>query len=618
MSELETANRVSYLPHQAVCRDNVETTKVRIVYDASCKERKTGTSLNDCLHKGPPLTPLIFDILLRFRADRVALVGDIEKAFLNIEIHPQDRDCLRFLWVKDINDQQSEKIVFRFNRVVFGVSSSPFLLNAVIRYHLQQYQEIDPDFVRRMQEGFFVDDLVTSCQGTEEAFEIYEKARSRMMEGGFKLRKFKTNNIALGEKIVKNEKEIKTSKSTEDEASYAQETLGLSKEMGGKTKVLGIPWDIERDSIEFDLGKVTQAPLNVATKRGILSTMATLFDPLGLVSPIAVTAKVLFQELCLEKLSWDDALSEDQVRRWESWLYDLKSVDKISLPRCTLESVEGEVISTTLHGFGDASKCAYCALIYVVYKTRKGTYTKLLCAKTRVAPLKTLSIPRLELMAARILATLMGTVKTALSTQIKVDSIKFWIDSKTALYWIYNQGEWKNFVQHRVNEILKLTNKEDWEHVSGKDNPADIGSRGATASQLRDSQLWWFGPYWLQKGEIEWPIKPTPEESEDVDEERKKARVMVSIATKQERVSNVINGERYSTLERLLHVTAYVRRFIENMKKRKEGKEIKLDELSVEEIRGAEKILIEDAQQTLKSDSKFEKLNIIYFLLKPL
>ncbi len=170
VSELETASKVSYLPHQAVCREGVETTKVRVVYDASCKDRKSDISLNDCLHKGPALTPLIFDILLRFRANRVSIVSDIEKAFLNIEIHPEDRDCLRFLWVRDVNDSEPDVVTYRFNRVVFGVSSCPFLLNAVLRFHLQSYQDSDPDFVREMTEGFFVDDLVISCRDASSAF----------------------------------------------------------------------------------------------------------------------------------------------------------------------------------------------------------------------------------------------------------------------------------------------------------------------------------------------------------------------------------------------------------------------------------------------------------------
>ena len=341
VSTLEQANKVSYLPHQAVCRESAETTKVRVVYDASCKDGKTSTSLNDCLHTGPALTPLIFDILLRFRANSVAIVGDIEKAFLNIEMHPEDRDCLRFLWVKDVNDSEPEIITYRFNRVVFGVSSSPFLLNAVIQHHLHQYSDRDPEFVRTMIEGFFVDDLVTSCKSTTTAFDLYKKARNRMKEGGFRLRKWKTNDKALGEEIAKNEmvRNEDALVDTLDSDSYAKETLGISKDLGKKTKVLGVPWDSDIDMLEIDIGKTVSTLATVVTKRGILSTLATIFDPLGLVSPIAVLAKVLFQELCSKGLGWDDKLPESKTIRWQMWHDDLKETDKIAIPRCMLAKV---------------------------------------------------------------------------------------------------------------------------------------------------------------------------------------------------------------------------------------------------------------------------------------
>ena len=131
----------------------------------------------------------------------------------------------------------------------------------------------------------------------------------------------------------------------------------------------------------------------------------------------------------------------------------------VSLPRCVYDKSEGEILWCQLHGFGDASKKAYSAVIYMVYGTSKGTFTKLLCSKIRVAPLKPLAIPRLELLSARILAVLMNTVKNALQSQVKIDKVRLWLDSRTALYWIQNKNEWKQFVQHRVNEILTLTKR---------------------------------------------------------------------------------------------------------------------------------------------------------------
>ena len=199
---MEDPEKVSYLPHSAVVRENAETTKVRVVYDASCKDKNTRTSLNDCLHMGPPLTPLIFDILLRFRDARVALVGDIAKAFLNIEVNPADQDCLRFLWLNDINTEKPEVIVRRFNSVVFGGNCSPFILNAVLRHHLSSFQEFDPEFVTQMSQSFYVDDLVNGSPNVAEAYSLFCKAKERMMKGGFALRKWTTNNVDLREQIL--------------------------------------------------------------------------------------------------------------------------------------------------------------------------------------------------------------------------------------------------------------------------------------------------------------------------------------------------------------------------------------------------------------------------------
>ena len=157
------------------------------MYDASSKGGKGEVCLNDCLHVGPPLNPLLFEILTRFRENRVALVGDIEKAFLNVEVDERDRDCLRFLWVKDPLRGWSDVIAYRFCCAVFGLNASPFLLNCTLRHHLGTFANIDPELVRKMAGDFSVDDLVTGECTTAEA--LYEKTKKRMASGGSKLRK---------------------------------------------------------------------------------------------------------------------------------------------------------------------------------------------------------------------------------------------------------------------------------------------------------------------------------------------------------------------------------------------------------------------------------------------
>ena len=157
----------------------------------------------------------------------------------------------------------------------------------------------------------------------------------------------------------------------------------------------------------------------------------------------------------------------------------LSKINGIAISRCIYDSPKQEVLERYLHGFGDVSNKAYCAVVYFVYRTRDGVHVRLLASRSRVAPLKALTIPRLELMSARILAQLMSTVKTALEAQVNLDGTRYWLDSRTAICWIQNKGEWKQFVRHRVNEILELSTKDEWRHCPREHTPADIGSRGA-------------------------------------------------------------------------------------------------------------------------------------------
>eukprot|EP00794_Sanderia_malayensis_P017910 gene17910-biopygen12898 len=213
-------------------------------------------------------------------------------------------------------------------------------------------------------------------------------------------------------------------------------------------------------------------------------------------------------------------------------------------------------------------------------------------------------------MSARVLATLMSTAIEALGPQLKIDSVKYWLDSKTALYWINNNGEWKQFVQHRVNEILGLTKKEDWEHVAGIDNPADLGSRGVKASHLKESELWWQRPEWLRTGKESWPKGLLLQDTSVVMSERKKnANVLVTFSSKAG-VSEVVKIDRHSTLSKLLRVTAYVQRFIANLRELKAGRRPKLGALEVEEMERAERLWIKDAQDSLRGSDEFEKLSV--------
>eukprot|EP00794_Sanderia_malayensis_P004267 gene4267-biopygen3471 len=607
--ELESGNKTCYLPHQAVIRKDAETTKVRVVYDASSKEGKHGISLNDCLHVGPSLTPLLFEILLRFREHHIAIISDIEKAFLNVEVEPDDRDCLRFLWVDNIEEKDPAVNVYRFKRVVFGVNSSPFLLNAVLRYHISLYQGRDPNLSEKLAKSFYVDDLVSGSKNVEEGRELFQNAKAYMRAGGFNLRKWKSNNPQLSKEFQMDGKTLEKDSVSESDNSYAKEMLGVEAS-DRKTKVLGVAWDMDQDMIGFDFNRIIEG-INESkvTKRLVLSTIARFFDPLGLICPIVIELKILFQEHCCLKLSWDDEIPEDKLLRWRKLITELRNVQTVSIPRCLYKQASGDVKNCYLHGFADASKSAYSAMVYLVYEINGRIYSSLICAKSRVAPLKELSIPRVELMAARILSTLMDTVYKALSTQVRIEGCRYWSDSKTVLCWINNNAQWKQFVQHRVNEIFQLTNKEHWAHCAGICNPADIGSRGVPAGVLVDSKLWWEGPKWLTMGSKHWPNGLPCFDLEEANKERKKT-VNALIATNERKpgvsVSAIIDINRFSSLGKFIRVTSYVMRFVDNLRSSRQDRTN--GNLSVTEIKRAECIWLKDRQQKLQTLKEFNSL----------
>ncbi|XP_065886645.1 uncharacterized protein [Dysidea avara] len=178
-----------YLPHHAIIRTERETTKLRIVYDGSAKSDAKDLSLNDFLDTGPNYIPKLFELLLRFRCHRIALVGDIEKAFLMIGIAEDDREKLRFLWLKNPFEVNSEIVEYRFNKLVFGLRPSPAILGAVISNHLLKYKSDDPNMVKLIQNSLYVDDLVCGETSIERAFKVYRTSKRMMSEGGFNLRK---------------------------------------------------------------------------------------------------------------------------------------------------------------------------------------------------------------------------------------------------------------------------------------------------------------------------------------------------------------------------------------------------------------------------------------------
>ena len=601
-------SRVHYLPHHGVVRQDKTTSKLRIVYDASA--RTSGPSLNDCLYAGPSFGQSIFDILLRFRFHRVALAGE---AFLMVSVKEDDRDCLRFLWIRDVQETVHEVVVMRFTRVVFGVNSSPFLLNATIDHHMRRYYEVDPLFVEKFLSSVYVDDVSLGSDSVEATYGLYLKSKLRLAEAGFKLRKFVTNSEELRSLVSANEQITEEQTDTvnvkEDDQSYAKGSLGTkSDDMEGRHRILGVQWDFLRDTFTFNIGDVSHYMENSEpTKRNVVSMTARFFDPLGVVSPVTILFKVFFQRLCEAGVGWDAPLTEDLLTEWNRLLSSLHGPEAIVIPRCYFDGVVDCPKSVRMVGFCDASTKAYAAVVYLRIECEAQVSVRFLAAKTRVAPLGGMTIPRLELLSALLLSKLVSSVQEALQPEVALDDPVCYTDSRVALYWIRGcRQEWKQFVENRVTSIRALVPPQCWVHCPGKENPADIPSRGMTPSELVRNHLWLKGPDWLHALHAYGPV----DESEDVDAEvpeeclqemktKKAAHTLVVAQECSPNIGQLLSCGNFSSLYRLLRVTALVLKFVRLLRHRARPAD------SHSDIDQARLYWLKDAQSQLHQNAKF-------------
>ncbi|GFW26507.1 DUF1758 domain-containing protein [Trichonephila clavipes] len=403
LRNVELNNECHYLPHRPVIKLDSATTKIRPVFDASARE-KGKPSLNDCLYKGVNLIELIPDILDRFRIYPVGIVADIEKAFLMLSVAPKDRDYLRFFF--PCNEKQ---LVYRHCRVVFGVSSSPYLLNASIMHLLENCNSECKEVAQKVKIFLYVDNCVTGVFSADEIEIFIEKTKLIMSERCFNLRIFESN-VA--------------SKSVDKHS--------------GETFILGIIWDLDNDVLKCCTNFDSLTCEVKITKRLVLSTVQKVFDPIGMLAPSTLLPKLLLQEIWKMKRAWDQELPQNIVNKFMKWFNEIQILKGISVPRCMKID-----IFTELHVFVDASKGSYAGCVFARSIVDSRVSVILVRAKSRVAPLKLLSIPRLELMACCVGVRLVNSILKALNMpDLKVT---LWSDSTTALWWIKEYGNWSVF-----------------------------------------------------------------------------------------------------------------------------------------------------------------------------
>jgi len=480
-SEMDVPNQW-YIPHHGVYHPK-KPGKVRVVFD--CSARHQGVCINDHLLQGPDLINSLVGVLCRFREGPIAFTCDIEKMFHQFRVEKGHQDYLRFLWWED-GDLSKPPSDYRMKVHLFGASSSPGCANFALKQLAKDHRYIGEKAAEFLKEDFYVDDGLKGESSVEAAVDLLEKARLICAKGNLRLHKIISNNAEVMKSVPESERgnAVPTNLETDHGDSAIERALGLQ-------------WCMESDSFCFKLS-LKDNPL---TRRGILSTVASIFDPLGLISPVILAGRQILQSMCKENLSWDHPIPENLRPQWEKWREELQKLKDVKIPRCYHPEGFGSPVSVQLHHFSDASLSGYGRCSYLRLENGDGqVHCTLVTAKARVTPLKVTTVPRLELQAA----VLSATAARVLETELSYPNIThhFWTDSKVVLGYIQNEAtRFHMYVANRVEQIHQNSQAQQWHYVATAENPADHASRGLSVEELSTSN-WFTGPAFLWKKEI--------------------------------------------------------------------------------------------------------------------
>ncbi|XP_064214101.1 uncharacterized protein LOC135266772 [Tribolium castaneum] len=490
-----------YIPHHCVIKAGSPSAKLRVVFDASCPSSE-GKSLNDSLFVGPKLQKDILTILSRFRVHPIVFTADIRQMYRQILILPEHRKFQKILWR---NSPQEPVQEYQLNTVTYGVSSSPFLAICTLGELASLEKTRFPLASEVLVNDVYIDDIITGCSSIAEAHNLRDELIDLLSTAGFELRKWSSNDPTVLNKIPL--------------SHQLDQALAFNSESEFFFKVLGLQWNPRNDSFSYSI-----QPFNrPCSKRSLLSELARIFDPIGFLAPLTFYAKHLIHYLWTLKLSWVDLPPDDIISSWTQFCSELPQLATLQLSR---KIIVEKVRLCTLHGFCDASESGYAAVVYLrSVSVTHAIEIRLICAKSKVAPLKKISIPRLELCAAVLLAKLIDYTLTTFKGVIEIEQVYAWSDSTIALSWIQSSPHlWKVFVSNRVALIQSLAPTATWHHVSSDDNPADCASRGLSPMHLLQHLLWWAGPTWLRNFDLVVGKSEIPDLENDsimVEEQRK-------------------------------------------------------------------------------------------------
>ena len=424
------------------------------MFDCSAKYR--GTSLNDQLLQGPDLTNLLVGVLTRFRQEPVAFMSHIEAMFYQVQVQPSDSIYLRFLWWPG-GDLEKEQEEYRMLVHLFGGASSPSCPNYALKKTADHNKEdFDAAAVAPVKRNFYVDDCFRSVATDTQAVRLARQLCELLSKGGFGLTKWTSNSREVINSVP------------ESERAPSVKDLDLDKNSALTERALSVQWNVQADTFSFKIASKEKP----ATRRGILSIVSSIYDPLGFASPCILPDKVILQDLCLKGHGWDDQIPELSKQKWEAWLRELPKLEQFEIPRCFKPPDFSDVQQRELHHFSDAPSQGYGAVSYLRQIGVKGkVHCSLIMAKSRLAPLKAMTIPRMELSAAVLATRLDKMIRRELG--LPVHSSTFWTDSTCVLRYVENKDKrFQIFVAHRVSAILDQSTATQWRYVETSLNPA--------------------------------------------------------------------------------------------------------------------------------------------------
>ena len=585
-SEIKASDSQWYLPHHPVFKKS-NPSKCRVVFDCAAKYK--GTSLNDIILQGPNFMNSLAGVLLRFRRETVAIVGDIQAMFHQCYVTARDERFLRFLWWNEGNYKQ-EPSVYCMCVHLFGATSSPSVANFCMKKTADdnetRYSDQAIDVLRR---SFYVDDMLKSVSTVDEAVSLVKEMQDLLKQGGFVLNKFMSSSRQVVQTIPEEDRAKSWQKDLSD-SSLPQESA------------LGLKWNVENDCFVYETDfSLDDKPL---TKRKLLSITSSLYDPLGFVSPVLLIPKLTQQELCRRSLEWDDQVPEDLLTDVVKWIEQVKSLSSLRIPRCIKPDSTG-VAALELHVFSDASAFGYGAAVYAKYRVKDKVTVTLLFGKSRVAPIQLVSIPRLELTAAVLACKCFQFVMDELDLSVK--SSHFWTDSQTVLKYVENTAtRFKAFVAHRVAAIHEVSRPSQWSFVPTSKNPADHASRGVWPQDECRITQWIEGPEFLRNDVQDYKaLFDSPKDAPSIELEVKAVNVeqdsKAQVVRKPDEQPLEKLLHRYSVYHRLIKGVAWILKFIEYH----HTGTVSSKELSVHDLQRAEQRILRFIQrQAFKTERK--------------